>query len=159
MTSSMESSTSTARSAPKNPAYAELVRERFASVKPMELIGATLGTIEPGLVEIHAPCTEKIMSAAFVNYVHGGVLGMLADSAMGLSALTMAEPGALGVTVEYKINMLTVASGDEVIASARTIRAGKRVTVVAVEVFSVTNGARKLVATGLGTLIPTGFVG
>jgi uncharacterized protein (TIGR00369 family) len=144
---------------PRNPGYAELVRERFSLVKPMELIGASLGEVAPGYVEIRVPCTEKIMSAAFVQYVHGGVIGMLADSAMGLAALTMAEPGAIGVTLEYKINLMSAAWGDEVVACGRTIRSGSRVTVAGVEVFSVTDGQRKLVATALGTLIPTGVVG
>lgn len=140
---------------PRNPAYAELVRERFSLVKPMEIIGATLESVQPGYVEIHVPCTEKIMSAAFVNYVHGGVIGMVADTAMGLAALTMAEPGAVGVTVEYKINLLSVASGDRLVVCGRTIRSGSRATVVSVEAFTETGGERKFVATALGTLMPT----
>lgn len=141
---------------PKNPDYADLVRERFAQQKPMGLIGASLGRVELGYVEISVPCTDNIMSISFVNHVHGGIIGMIADSAMGFAGLTMAEPGAIGVTAEYKINMIAAAVGDELVACGRTIKSGSRVTVASAEIYAVNNGDRKLVAMALGTLIPTG---
>jgi uncharacterized protein (TIGR00369 family) len=141
---------------PKNPDYVGLVRERFAQQKPMELIGASLGKIELGYVEIRVPCTESIMSISFVNYVHGGIIGMIADSAMGFAGLTMAEPGMVGVTAEYKINMIAAAVGDELVACGQSVRSGSRLTVASAEIFAVSNGDRKLVAMALGTLIPTG---
>jgi uncharacterized protein (TIGR00369 family) len=141
---------------PRNPDYAALVQERFAQQKPMQLIGASLQRVEPGYVEISVPCTENIMSIKFANYVHGGIIGMIADSAMGFAGLTMAEPEAVGVTAEYKISMIAAAVGDEVVACGRTIRTGNRVTVTSAEIFAVRNGDRKLVAMALGTLIPTG---
>jgi acyl-coenzyme A thioesterase PaaI-like protein len=49
--------------------------------------------------------------------------------------------------VEYKINLLAPGRGEEAIARARVVRAGRTLTVCQVEVFAVKDGAENLCAT------------
>lgn len=135
-----------------NPDYQRTVRDAFEGQKAMTLIGATLGLLEPGVVEINLPIHEMVMSH-IPGIVHGGTLGMIADSALGFAALTLAESGAVGVTAEYKINMLSPAMGDVLVARGEVVKPGKKITVARADV-TVLNGDReKLVATALATLV------
>lgn len=138
---------------PKNPDYEKLVREAFAVEPPMVLIGATMEKVEPGFVEIHLPVRKELMTS-YVPVVHGGVLAMIADAAIAQAAYTLAEPGGLGVTLEYKINLLSPAGGERVVARGSVIKPGRKTTVAQAELYSVdSDGKEKLVATALGTLI------
>jgi uncharacterized protein (TIGR00369 family) len=140
----------------KNPNYADLVQERFSLQTPMHLIGASLGQVEPGYVEVVLPIVEKVWTLSIAPIVHGGVLGMIADTSMGMAALTLAEPGAVGVTAEYKISYIAPAAGDEVIACGKVIKSGRRATIASSELYAVKDGARTLVALATSTFIPTG---
>ncbi|NNL73545.1 MAG: PaaI family thioesterase, partial [Silicimonas sp.] len=64
------------------------------------------------------------------------------------------DPDSEVMTVEMKINLLRPALGDLLIAEGRVIKPGRRVSVVAAEVFAVTDGVRKQIALLQGTMIP-----
>lgn len=134
-----------------NPAFEQVVREAFAAQAAMALIGASLVRVEPGVVEIELPVDDRIMTNV-PGIVHGGVVGMIADSAIGLSALTLAPVGQFGVTAEYKINMLSPAFGDKLIARGGVVKPGKQISVGRADVHALRDGGEKLVATLLGTL-------
>ena len=136
-----------------NPEYQEVVEEAFQANKAMSLIGAALGAVEPGIVEIHLPVHDQLM-AHIPGIVHGGTLGMIADSAMGFAALSLAEPGQTGVTVEYKITFLAPAMGDEVLARAEIVKPGKKVMAARADVTDLDGDKEKLVAIASATLIP-----
>jgi uncharacterized protein (TIGR00369 family) len=138
---------------PRNPAFRDVIRDAFEANKAMSLIGATLGTVEPGVVEIRLPLHDMLMSH-IPGIIHGGTLGMIADSALGFAALSLREPGENGVTVEYKINLLAPAVGQEAVARAEVVRPGRKIVVARADVFDLNAGERKLVATALATLIP-----
>jgi uncharacterized protein (TIGR00369 family) len=57
------------------------------------------------------------------------------------------------LTVEYKVNFLSPAQGDRMIARARVTKPGRTVTVCTCEVFAVKNGTERIVATMLGTIM------
>jgi uncharacterized protein (TIGR00369 family) len=141
----------------KNPNYAELVQERFSLQAPMHLIGATLGRVEPGYVEVVLPVAEKVWTLAIAPIVHGGILGMIADTSMGMAGLTLAEPGAVGVTAEYKISYIAPAAGEEVIACGKVVKSGRRATIAMSELYAIKDGERTLVALATSTFIPTGM--
>ena len=50
------------------------------------------------------------------GFVHGGVVGMIADSAAGYAAMTMVPANASVLTVEFKMNLMAPADGDKLIA-------------------------------------------
>jgi uncharacterized protein (TIGR00369 family) len=136
---------------PHFPEYEQVVRDTFAEQPAMAHIGATLGLVEPGLVEIHLPCTPQVMQQ--YDAVHGGVIGMIADSACGFAALTIAPRGTIGVTVEYKINLLAPAIGEELLARGRLIRPGTTLTIASADVYVFKERRTRHVATALETLI------
>ena len=135
-----------------NPDFERTVHEAFKAQPAMALIGAHLERVEPGFVEIHLPIRDEIMSH-IPGIVHGGTLGMIADSAMGFVGLTLAEPGAAGVTAEYKLNLLAPATGEKVIARGYMVKPGKKSGVTRADLYAVNDGKEKFVATGLATLM------
>jgi uncharacterized protein (TIGR00369 family) len=119
---------------PRDPAFAERVRASFARQKAMDLIGARLTVLEPGYAEVALPFRPDLTQQK--GYVHGGILGMIADSACGYAAYSLMPPSASLVTVEYKINILAPALGD-LVARGQVIRPGRTLTVTRGEVYAV----------------------
>jgi uncharacterized protein (TIGR00369 family) len=118
--------------APLDPAFAERVRESFARQKAMALIGASLAVVEPGHVEIELPFREDLTQQK--GYVHGGILGMIADSACGYAAFSLMPADCSLVTVEYKINILNPALGS-LLARGRVVKPGRTLTVAQGDVY------------------------
>lgn len=116
-------------------AHEAFIRDSFSRQTAMATIRATLGTLSPGRAEIHLPVWHGILQQ--VGFVHGGVVGMIADSAAGYAALTRAPEGAEVLTVEYKINMMAPAKGHALVARGRVIRAGRTLIVTTAEVLAL----------------------
>lgn len=57
------------------------------------------------------------------------------------------------LTVEYKINLVAPADGDRLVARAQVIRPGRTLFVCRFEVFAVRNGAEKVCAEALQTVM------
>jgi len=99
-----------------DPNYERRVRDSFARQAAMTLIGATMTHVEPGRCEIELPVREELTQQH--RFVHGGVVGMIADSAGGYAAFTLMPADASVLTVEFKINMLAPAKGERLLALA-----------------------------------------
>ena len=121
-----------------DPEFADRVRASFAKQHAMDLIHATLPVVEPGLTEIHLPHWAGVEQQH--GFVHGGVVGMIADSAAGYAAMTMVSPAASVLTVEYKMNLMAPADGDHLVARGKVVRAGRTLIVTQAEVFAVKDG-------------------
>jgi len=119
---------------PRDPAFADRVRASFARQKAMDLIGARLTVLEPGYTEVALPFRPDLTQQK--GYVHGGILGMIADSACGYAAYSLMPPSASLVTVEYKINILAPALGD-LVARGQVIRPGRTLTVTRGDVYAM----------------------
>jgi uncharacterized protein (TIGR00369 family) len=119
--------------APADPDFALRVRESFARQKAMALIGASLSVVEPGYVEIELPFRDELTQQR--GFVHGGVLGMLADTACGYAAFSLMPAGCSLVTVEYKINILSPARGS-LVARGSVVRPGRTLTIARGEVYA-----------------------
>ncbi|MBL0166332.1 MAG: PaaI family thioesterase [Propionivibrio sp.] len=128
----------------QDPQFAERVRASFQRQQAMALIGASLPVIEAGYTEIHLPHKAEITQQH--GYIHGGVVGMIADSAAGYAAstLTAHETGVL--TVEYKLNLLAPAEGQLLIAEGSVIRYGRTLIVTKADVFAIKDGKKTLCA-------------
>ena len=129
---------------PNDPDFAARVHASFRNQPAMALIGASMPVIEAGYTEIHLPYKPEVTQQH--GYIHGGVVGMIADSAAGYSAatLTSAETGVL--TVEYKLNLLAPAEGNLLIAEGSVVRYGRTLIVTKAEVFAVKDGKKTLCA-------------
>jgi uncharacterized protein (TIGR00369 family) len=119
--------------APADPGFASRCRESFSRQKAMTLIGASLALIEPGYCEVHLPFRDDLTQQK--GFVHGGIVGMIADSACGYSAFSLMPAGCSLVTVEYKINILSPARGS-LIAKGQVIKPGRTLTIARAEVYS-----------------------
>jgi uncharacterized protein (TIGR00369 family) len=119
--------------APADPGFERRCRESFARQKAMALIGASLGRVEPGYVEVHLPFRDDLTQQK--GYVHGGILGMIADTACGYSAFSLMPAGCSLVTVEYKINILSPARGS-LVAKGQVVKPGRTLTIARAEVYA-----------------------
>ncbi len=81
------------------------------------------------------------------------MVGAIGDTACGYAALTMMPEDAEVVSVEYKINFLAPAQGEKLIARGRVKKAGRTLSVCTADVFAVNDGAEKVVATILATMM------
>jgi uncharacterized protein (TIGR00369 family) len=113
-----------------------------------KLVGAILTRFDPEGTELRIPITDALRQQH--GFVHGGVISYAADN-----ALTYAGGAALGtavVTSEYKINYVRPAIGQEIIARAAAVHAGKSQAVCRCDVFVVNEGKEILCAVAQGTI-------
>ncbi|WP_347247444.1 PaaI family thioesterase [Zoogloea sp.] len=130
--------------ATSDPHFAERVRASFDRQNAMHLIQATLPVVEQGRTEIHLPHWQGVEQQH--GFVHGGVVGMIADSAAGYAAMTMVPASASVLTVEFKMNLMAPADGEKLIARGMVVRAGRTLIVTQAEVFAVKDGKETLCA-------------
>ncbi|MEK6333816.1 MAG: PaaI family thioesterase [Acidobacteriota bacterium] len=137
---------------PLNPTFAAEVAQSFAQQPIMNLMGARLGLVEPGVVEITLPYRFDLTQQH--GYLHAGVVTIIADSACGYAAYSLMPAGSEVLSVEFKVNLLRPAHGKSFLARAEVIKAGRTLTVVRADVFGIAeHGEKKLVATMQGTMI------
>ncbi|WP_293188481.1 PaaI family thioesterase [Ottowia sp.] len=107
----------------------------------MRHLGAQLRRVEPGLVEIWLPYSDKVTQQQ--EGFHGGAMGALADIAGGYAGLTVAPTGMEVVTAEYKINFLGSHQGGMLRAVGRVAKPGRRIIVTTAEVMHVDEAGRE----------------
>jgi uncharacterized protein (TIGR00369 family) len=127
-----------------DPHFAERVSASFDRQSAMHLIRASLAVVEHGRTEICVPHWDGIEQQH--GFVHGGVVGMMADSAAGYAAMTLVPASASVLTVEYKMNLLAPADGQRLIARGQVIRPGRTLIVTKAEVYAVKEGQETLCA-------------
>lgn len=128
------------------------IRNSFDRRTMMRTLGASLSRIAPGEVVITAPILPTSLQQQGAG--HAGLTFSIGDSAAGYAALSLMPEDAEVMTVEMKINLMSPALGDRLIAEGRVIRPGRRVMVVAADVWAETGEIRKHVALLQGTMIP-----
>ena len=139
---------------PRDADYGRRVRESFARQRAMETFGARLLRVAPGEVEIGVDFDEAFTQQH--GYLHAGLVTAMVDTACGYAALSLTEPGAEVLSVEFKLNLLSPAAGRSFVARARVVRAGRNLTVCAGDLYALEEGGEKLVATMLATMMKVG---
>ena len=120
------------------------IRDSVAKQSAMALIHAEVPVIEEGRAEIEIPHWDGVLQQH--GYVHGGVVGMIADSAAGYAAMSVVPEGTSVLTVEYKINMVAPANGDRIVAKGSVLRAGRTLLLTKADVYAVKDGTETLCA-------------
>ncbi len=136
---------------PADPDFARRVRDSFSRQAVMDLIGARLALVEPGLVEIELPFRPDL--AQQHGFFHAGITSTIADSAGGYAAFSLFPADSSVLTVEYKINLIAPADGDRLVAIGKVLKPGRTLTVCSLEVDAEKDGTRKPCAVGQQTLI------
>jgi uncharacterized protein (TIGR00369 family) len=113
-----------------------------------KLLGIELESQEPG----HAVMSMKIREEHKQNHgvVHGGGVAALLDSAMALAIMPMLAEGERTTTVDLTIHYLRPLTEGTARASARVVRAGRRVITVSAELF---DHQQKLAATAISAYL------
>src|ERR1700722_5672428 len=99
-----------------DPDFASRVRASFRRQQAMEFIGAELTAVEPGRCEIRLAYKPELTQQH--GFVHGGIVGMIADSAWGYAPYSLFPADSSILPGEYKINLLAPSKGDALIARA-----------------------------------------
>lgn len=89
----------------------------------------------------------------YAGYLHAALIGGMVDTACGFAAATLA--GRV-LASHYAVNCLRPAVGERFIARARVVKPGRTQVFTACELFAVSGGEEKLVATGETLLTPVG---
>ena len=132
-------------------AIEQRIRESFARQEFMRTLGAEVASVSAGEVEIRLAIRKELQQQH--GFAHAGVVASIADSACGYAALSLMEAGDDVVSVEFKLNLLSPAVGEQLVARARVVRSGRRLSVTACDVFALSRGEEKCVATFLGTMM------
>lgn len=135
-----------------DPAWSERrVRDSFARQTFMNILGATLGRVSPGEVEIELPFRDDLVQQH--GFLHAGVVTSIADSACGYAALSVMSADSAVLSTEFKINLLAPAAGARFVARGTVLRAGRTLTVCRGDVYAHGEGGERHIATMLATMI------
>jgi uncharacterized protein (TIGR00369 family) len=128
------------------PSLAETVNARgFSHAAGFRIVAA-----EPGRAEVALPRRDDLVQ--FFSHFHGGVITALADHAAGIAVTCGLPKGRIGVTVEIKVNFLSPADGNELVARAKTLKMAGSIGVATVEVFSRNDASEALCAFATATM-------
>jgi uncharacterized protein (TIGR00369 family) len=133
------------------PTIEHRVHADFTRQPVLTALGATLAGVKPGEVTVELPIRPDLTQQH--GFVHAGILTLVADAACGLAALTRMPPNAQVLSVEFKVNLLSPAVGEKLLARGWVVKPGKTLTVCMSEVHARDGGTEKLVAMMVATMI------
>lgn len=136
---------------PKDPDYRAKVEASFARQAFLATIGAHMTALEPGRCTLELPTRADLCQQH--GFVHAGATTTLADTAAGYAAFSLMPAGSAVLTTEFKVNLLSPAKGDKLVARAEVLKPGRTLIVVRSDVYGVEGGKETLVATMLATMI------
>ena len=118
---------------------AKRIRDSVGQQGFMVHVGAELSELTRGACTLDVDRRPELLQQH--GLFHGGVTAFLVDNATTIAAAT--SRGQPALTAEYKLNLLSPASGERLICRARVIKPGRQVAVVAADVFCVIDGVEK----------------
>jgi uncharacterized protein (TIGR00369 family) len=131
-----------------SPDQEQRVRQALAKVPFANLLGIELESFAAGVAVLGLPLHENLKQNSGV--VHGGAIASLIDTATALAIITLLPEGERVTTVDLTITYLRPLIAGQATATAKVLRAGKRVIAVSAEVFGEDGS---LVATALSTYL------
>lgn len=132
-----------------DPNFEHRSRENFGSQAFMQHLGVEMTDLKPGYCELEVASRPEWMQQH--GFFHGGILATIADVAGGYAAFSLIRPEATNVTVGIKVNLVSPADGEKLIARGSVLKPGKTLTICRSDVFSVSDDDEKLCATALAT--------
>lgn len=126
----------------------KLVSGEIAAPPVAELVGYKLTVIEEGQAIIELEASK--CHASPIGSLHGGILCVIGDSAMGMAYASTIELDESFVTLELKINYLKPVWEGRLQAIGRVVQKGRTIGLVE---FDIQNEKKVLVARGCGTFM------
>ena len=87
------------------------------------------------------------------GFVHAGVIATMADHTAGYSAYTLVPDDHRILTIEFKINYLRPAIGEEIVCRSKVINSGRKIIISESEIYSLNRGEEKMVSKAIVTLM------
>jgi uncharacterized protein (TIGR00369 family) len=111
-----------------------------------KLLGIEIESMGPGQAELTMEVREDLKRNGGI--AHGGAIASLIDSAMAMAIVPMLGENERATTVDLTIHYLRPLTEGTARASARVVRAGRRIVTVSAELF---DHQGKLAATAIST--------
>lgn len=111
------------------------------------LLGARLDEYGEGRCELSIALTDQL--TMHHGFAHGAVIGFLADSACAWAGASVVGDV---VTVEYKLNLIAPAVGEQLVGEGWVLRNAGRIVVCRADVSALSQGRKTLVAVAQATL-------
>ena len=124
------------------------IKNAMASVPYAQLLGIELLEIEPGIATLGMEVRHDLTQNHGV--IHGGAVASLIDSATAFALISLLPEDEKVTTIDLTINFLRPVTNGMLKATAKVVRAGRRVMVVSADAF---DAAGNLTATALSTYI------
>ena len=124
------------------------IYQSFERQTMMQTLGAQLGEVRAGYVEIIAPILPGSLQQH--GYAHAALIFAIGDSAAGYAALSVMGEEFEVLTAEMKINLLAPGRDGPLRALGNVEKSGRRLIIVRADVF---DGEVK-VALMQGTMVP-----
>lgn len=124
------------------------IEKAVETVPFARLLGIEVDSIEPGTATLGLTIRHELTQNHGV--VHGGAVASLIDTATAFAILSLLAPKEKITTVDLTINYLRPLTAGRATATARVLRAGRRLLVVSADVF---DDGGTLAATALSTYI------
>ena len=124
------------------------IQKKLSNNPVIEFVGIKLVKVVPGRSHLVLPHRQELKNS--MGLLQGGILGVLADVAGGVSLYSvLPDPVKVVIpTIEFKLNFLRPAGESDVIARGRVAHHGRRIAVCQVD---LSTEAETLLATGLFT--------
>lgn len=135
---------------PLNPDFREAVADCLHAQGFMRSLQVELRDVAAGYCQIALRPSDSVRQQ--YGFVHGGIVGALADTAGGCAALSLAAPGHRVLTVEYSIRFVRPASGSELLAEGQVIKAGRSLTSCSISVKLDAENGHEVCAFGAQTI-------
>jgi uncharacterized protein (TIGR00369 family) len=136
---------------PRDPRFREKIRDSFNRQDAMATLGVSVVDVQPGRVELAFPFQQKLTQQH--DFIHAGIVSTVLDSACGYAAFSLMATDAAVLTVEFKVNLLSPAAGDEFHAIGQVQKNGRTILVAGGEMVAHDGDSRKTVATMTATLM------
>ena len=128
----------------------EELRRIFAAAPFVADLGIELEAAGDGTCLTHLEIQPRHLQQD--GFVHAGVQATLADHTAGAAASTVARPGHLVLTTEFKIHLLRPARGQRLECVATVLKPGRMLTVVESEVYCLSGPERILVSKAIASM-------
>jgi len=115
-----------------------------------EYVGFEILHITPGELDARIKLLPYFKRSDGV--AHGGITSYLADTVMGLAALTMVDSKHTVYTAEMKTSFLRFGTGKHLTAKGRVIKSGKGIQFCEAEVYGEKDGEQYLIAKATATM-------
>lgn len=136
---------------PRDENYDRKVRQSFARQRAMKSIGIDIIDLEPGRIVLGMAFAEDFSQQH--GFVHGGIVATALDSACGYAALSLMDPDAAVLTVEFKTSFIAPAKGERFVIEGEVVKTGRTLSFCNASAWAVAGDSKSLVASMSATMM------